>query len=758
MQTQLVQSEVLPSLVLGSLIAKEGGKKDWKGKPADWSDIRKDCPANSIALYAGHPADYSEYDNLGFTATCTGGYNVFIDGVQYGTTYASGAQCDITWSTSGITTGDDITTPSAMKAHKIWIIPATEGAEITAFKCMRVAASGNEEQGVLWAHLNLTNTINLTRDFAYDGGNNNPLMEALTAKNNLVKVNGLSVCFYNNTSLSYVPTIDGQNNTMEIYGLFYRTAIKKVDIKNLKFAEGSIAFYSCYNLEELPKGIDYSDATNMSYFLFYNYALKDTVLDVSAATGLTRIGLNGATGIKGLRVSNQAPFNSSEPQIDIRETGLDRTALVQLFNDLPTVSDGQIVNITGTAGESSLTTDDVLIAVNKGWTVSGGPELTTYYRYTYNSNNIYITDNPINDGTWTQPALTENGTVGGDVCAVESNVAQSEGYAVWKGFDNDDTSEFSAFWSTPNGHLGYFTYYTPTPICVNKITFINNSPSCASGAGIIYGSNDNNNWTEITTYTHSGSDRSWDIDLSSNTNYYKYYKVQNTQASDWAFWAFNECKFTGKSQNVSTIYDSTFVPMSPQPEFSVSFGLKNAVEVGSLNNNNGIYSGFSQYSRIALSETLPSNFNNMTFIVKFKTQADIGVMNYDIIANAAATKYIFLRGESRTICMQTGSGLLYGITGINNNSDYELKIVYSNGVDTIYVNGIYQYDTTYDMFKNENIRLGGSEGTRYDAFEGSMDMPNSSYEIDGVKKELYTNEKSIVINNNEYSPNGSVKR
>ena len=56
--------------------------------PADWSDIRKDCPANSIALYAGVKSDYSAYDNLGFTATCTGGYNVFIDGVQYGTTYA----------------------------------------------------------------------------------------------------------------------------------------------------------------------------------------------------------------------------------------------------------------------------------------------------------------------------------------------------------------------------------------------------------------------------------------------------------------------------------------------------------------------------------------------------------------------------------------------------------------------------------------------------------------------------------------------
>ena len=144
--------------VFRNLLMKVSG---WLGKPADWSDIRKDCPANSIALYAGHKEDYSQYDNLGFTANCTGGYNVFIDGTQYGSTYASGTQCNITWSTSGITTGDIITTPSLLKAHKIWIEPATEGAEITKFCCQRVAASGNEAQGILWAHFNISNTINL---------------------------------------------------------------------------------------------------------------------------------------------------------------------------------------------------------------------------------------------------------------------------------------------------------------------------------------------------------------------------------------------------------------------------------------------------------------------------------------------------------------------------------------------------------------------------------------------------------------------
>ena len=409
--------------------ALPSGKTDWKGKPADWSDIRKDCPANSIALYAGHKADFSQYDNLGFNATCTGGYNVYIDGTQYGTTYASGAACTITWSTSGITTGDDITTHTALKAHKIWIEPATEGNNITAFKCTRVAASGEEEQGVLWAHFNFTHEIDLTRCFGESGVCCNPVMEALTAKGNLVKVNGLAQCFYNAESLTYVPTIDGQNNTLSIYALFYRTAITNVDIKNLKFTEGSVAFYNCANLEKLPKGLDYSQATSMWFFLLNNTALEDTYLNVNS-TSLTDIKIWG-TSIKGLRVSSSAPFSGGEPQIDVQYTSLDRAALVQLFNDLPTVTGGQIINITGATGSSNLTDEDLAIAENKGWTVVGGPAYEVYATFSGASVGDTI---KLNDGmatsnyTWSaypsDTSTTGSYTQTATATAVNSNIIE----------------------------------------------------------------------------------------------------------------------------------------------------------------------------------------------------------------------------------------------------------------------------------------------------------------------------------------------
>lgn len=397
--------------------ALPSGKTDWKGKPADWSDIRKDCPENSIALYVAHPADYSAYDNLGFTATCIGGYNVFIDGVQYGTTYASNAQCDITWSTSGITTGDDITTPSALKAHKIWIEPATSGNNITAFHCARVATSGTEEQGVLWAHFNIDNEISLQDGFCslYDPQYRNTLLEAITAKNNKILFSNIFEVVALCSSLEYTPVFIGNNLSYSSYGAFRSTPIKNVTLKNATITGGEL-FYNCtnlekikgnvvivpssgifnnnYSLEELPE-IDASSATNMTDFLTNATALNDTVLDVSAATGLTKIGCYGTStyfmlGFKGLRVSNQAPFDSATaPQINVSYTGIDRSALVQLFEDLPTVTGGQIINITDTVGANNLTGADMEIAINKGWTITGSRD--------------YVIENGIL--TWANPKL-----------------------------------------------------------------------------------------------------------------------------------------------------------------------------------------------------------------------------------------------------------------------------------------------------------------------------------------------------------------
>lgn len=352
----------------------EATTQDWTGKPSDWSDIRKDCPANSIALYAGHTADYSQYDNLGFTATCTGGYKVFIDGTQYGSTYASGSTCTITWSTSGIATGDIITTPSLLKAHKIWIEPATSGNNITRFASARVSTGSEQEfQGKLWIHFNLSNTIQVSNLLRASGTfSANGICKAITAKNNTLKcaVNISSMC-QNCTSLEYLPVLVSSGEAGNGVGAFNGCEIlKSITLKNFKFTSINYGFNNCYFLEKIKHSnteilntssgstinSQYNECRKLQNLLPETYTanitraqnyihntpeLKDTVIDLRGATALTELGIFSystyfAKGIKGVRVSNQAPFDrNTPPQINVSYTGMDRNALVQLFEDLP---------------------------------------------------------------------------------------------------------------------------------------------------------------------------------------------------------------------------------------------------------------------------------------------------------------------------------------------------------------------------------------------------------------------------------------
>jgi len=264
----------------------------------------------------------------------------------------------------------------AETAHIIDIYPTTEGNNITVFKCQKVGtSSGYEEQGVLWTHFNLTNTINLNTGLADDYSHHNNLMKACTAKNNVIKISGLNSCFHNMRTLEYVPTFDGDNNIVDLYASFYLClSLEKINFKNTRFRIGANTFNNAQALKKLPK-LDYSDAREMQTFLETNTSLEDTVLDVRAATGLKVIQCTGwsegfMSGFKGLRVSSSAPFSESAPQISVSYTGMDRSALVQLFNDLPTVTGGQIINITGTTGSADLTDDDKAIATDKGWTIA----------------------------------------------------------------------------------------------------------------------------------------------------------------------------------------------------------------------------------------------------------------------------------------------------------------------------------------------------------------------------------------------------
>jgi len=151
-------------------------------KPADWTDIQTGAVDNSINLLVGVVSDFSAYDNLGFKVTCVGGYDVYIDGELFGQ-YLSTALCTITWSSYSATEGSTTTYPTNLITHEVSIRPTVPGTAMTKFNCERITAVTPELQGILWAHFNITNAINLASAFGMSGTVlTNVILISVTAK------------------------------------------------------------------------------------------------------------------------------------------------------------------------------------------------------------------------------------------------------------------------------------------------------------------------------------------------------------------------------------------------------------------------------------------------------------------------------------------------------------------------------------------------------------------------------------------------
>jgi hypothetical protein len=75
------------------------------------------------------------------------------------------------------------------------------------------------------------------------------------------------------------------------------------------------------------------------------------------------------TGLR-LRNTGTSQYQGTSPQINISYTNLSQAALVQVFNDLPTVT-AKTINITDATGAAALTGPERAIATGKGWTITG---------------------------------------------------------------------------------------------------------------------------------------------------------------------------------------------------------------------------------------------------------------------------------------------------------------------------------------------------------------------------------------------------
>lgn len=136
----------------------------------------------------------------------------------------------------------------------------------------------------------------------------------------------------------------------------------------------SAMFFGCRNIISIGSTADVGtsaaavDASNYCVYLLYPnmIALEGCRLSKVRASGESIL----RTGVTGLTFHASSLFGGTSPQIDVTYSMMNRTALVALFNLLPTLV-GKTINITGALGTADLTAGDRAIATGKGWTITG---------------------------------------------------------------------------------------------------------------------------------------------------------------------------------------------------------------------------------------------------------------------------------------------------------------------------------------------------------------------------------------------------
>lgn len=395
-------------------------RKGWD-QPTGWPDLRNGAIPNSVYYFVGHSADYSTYPKFAVYATVSnsGTYDVYVDGIKQATT-ASGSSTELNWQTLALSSGWDVTHPSTLHAHIVRVTPSSDANTFTAIRCENPAGTGTSSSnepalGVLWCHYALDYVIDTSYAFArYPWGYWNPDLIAVTAQGDVLKTSNLynflakgsDLQYRGASKIEYLPIFDLNSGEVNSNGSFccntngtYNTALKKIRLKNgtlkgtgktfgflsnlieIECEQASVlvngqVFYQLPKLKKLPDLKLSESFTNSLDSSFVRLSeLADTFLDVSYHSTMTKLAVGASAsypinGIKWLTVSSSAPFSGTSPQINVSYTGLNRAALVQLFNSLPTVTDDQVCTITGCSGAADLTADDLAIATAKGWTVT----------------------------------------------------------------------------------------------------------------------------------------------------------------------------------------------------------------------------------------------------------------------------------------------------------------------------------------------------------------------------------------------------
>lgn len=373
----------IKTTLTGSLSAR-AARKDWV-KPPEWPDISKTSAGNIRLLVSDIYPKFSF-----FVDNASAAYDIYVNGAFYRA--VSGKEI-VLLDLTALEGGKRVMYPIESILHLIEL--RTKNNPVSEFKLYPVA--GQMEQGLLWVDFGFSR-VSAGRMF-WETNSYTPCLEAITATNNLLSSSTFSGFIYK-SRLKTLPVLSDALSGYAFDKGLSDEIIKKVELKNISSNVNHFVFFSdCISLRsvkltdcnfngvrtysnthrnnlaliEIP-AYSYNSAENMSNFITNAVCLKPCVLDLSYAVNLKIIGAYGTVqtpmrGLKGLKINSSAPFTGASPQINVSYTGFEREALQELFEALPFVSAGQIINITGASGAAALSKEDIDVAVSKGWTV-----------------------------------------------------------------------------------------------------------------------------------------------------------------------------------------------------------------------------------------------------------------------------------------------------------------------------------------------------------------------------------------------------
>ena len=349
-------------------------------RPADWLAL----PTPAADSFVGLLAVFNDDTNL-IALNFSGDYTVDWGDGSSPENVATGVQAQHTYDYSTISGGTLST-----KGYKQVIVVVTpqSGQQLTSISLdvLNSILSGASVPNIPW--LDITLRLPYCTDISAFLSDN----QVRTASLEQVTVLALAATNLNNMfagciSLQSVPLFDTSAVTSFIAMFSSCNSIQSVPLFNTSAGtDFSYMFSSCYNLQSVPL-FDTSAGTDFSgMFSYCNNLLTVPLFNTSAGINFNGM-FNSDASLRyiplldlsaGTDFSNMYSYCSSlavgtmigvSSSIDYASCNMSEPALVDIFNGL-VAAVGQTISVAGNWGSPGLTAPDLLIAINKGWTVA----------------------------------------------------------------------------------------------------------------------------------------------------------------------------------------------------------------------------------------------------------------------------------------------------------------------------------------------------------------------------------------------------